>query len=122
MLSIELDNETGIAIVKPEGALAENDFDAIAAVIDPYLDKYGELAGLIIYTQAFPGWETFGSFVEHFKFVKQHHRKLSHVALVTDSEIANVAEKIAGHFVSAKVKHFPYDELVQAKNWVLYNQ
>jgi len=122
MLSIELDNETGIAIVKPEGALAEKDFDAIAAVIDPYLDKHEELAGLIISTQVFPGWKTFGSFVQHFKFVKQHHRKLSHVALVTDSEIGNVAEKIAGHFVSAKVKHFPYDELVQAKNWVLYNQ
>lgn len=39
MLSIELDNETGIAIVKPEGALAEKDFDAIAAVIDPYLSN-----------------------------------------------------------------------------------
>ena len=118
MLTIELDETAGIAIVRPEGALSESDFDAIASVIDPYLETHGELAGLIISTESFPGWESFGSFVKHFKFVKGHHKKLSHVALVTDSEMGSMAEKVAGHFVSAKIKHFPYKQIDEAKRWI----
>lgn len=119
MLKIDLDDTTGIAIVQPEGALSENDFDEIASVIDPYIDKHEKLSGLIIRTRTFPGCESFSSFIEHIKFVKGHHKKLSHVALVTDSEMGNLAEKIAGHFVSAKIKHFPYEQISTAKEWVI---
>ncbi len=103
----------------PEGTLSESDFDSIASVIDPYLEEHGELRGLIIYTKDFPGWDSFGTMLKHFKFVKDHQQKLSHVALVTDSAIGNFAEKIAGHFISAEVKHFPYGQIIDAKNWIL---
>lgn len=119
MVNVELDKESGLAIIQPEGALAEENFDTIAAIIDPYLEKHGKLNGLIIYTESFPGWESFGAVLRHFKFVKNHHQKLSYVALVTDSKIGDLAEKITGHFVSAKVKHFPYGQLDDAKDWVL---
>jgi hypothetical protein len=119
MLDIELDREAGLAILRPEGALSERDFDAVSSVIDPYLEEHGELSGLIIYTKEFPGWESFGAMLKHFKFVKNHQRKISHVALVTDSKIGNLAEMIAGHFVSANVKHFPQDSFIDARNWAL---
>lgn len=119
MLNIELDETAGIAIVRPEGALSVNDFDAITQKIDPYLDMHGELAGLIISTESFPGWESFASFIKHVKFVKGHHKKLSHVALVTDSEMGNLAENIASHFVSAKIKHFPFEQIDEAKEWIM---
>ena len=119
MLNIELNKEAGLAIVQPEGTLSESDFDTVASVIDPYLEEHGELNGLIIYTKDFPGWDSFGTMLKHFKFVKDHQQKLSHVALVTDSAIGNLAEKIAGHFISAEVKHFPYSQVVDAKSWIL---
>ena len=119
MLHIELDCFNGIAILRPEGALSENDFDKAASVIDPYIETYGKLVGLIISTQTFPGWESFGSLIKHFKFVKNHHSKLSHVALVTDSELGDLAEKIASHFISAKIKHFSYNQFGEAQNWIL---
>jgi SpoIIAA-like len=119
MLNIKLDSITGIAILRPEGALSEVDFDKAAGVIDPYIETHGKLKGLIICTQTFPGWKSFGSLVKHFKFVKNHHSKLSHVALVTDSELGDLAEKIAGHFISAKIKHFPYNQFSKAQNWIL---
>ena len=119
MLNIDLNKEAGLAIVRPEGTLSESDFDTITSVIDPYLVEHGELSGLIIYTKDFPGWDSFGAMLKHFKFVKDHQRKLSHVALVTDSAIGNLAEKIAGHFISAEVKHFPYSQVVDAKSWIL---
>jgi hypothetical protein len=119
MLNVELDRVTGLAVLRPEGALTESDFDAVAAVIDPYLEANGALNGLIIYTKDFPGWDTFGAMLKHFKFVRSHHQKLSRVALVTDSRIGDVAEKIAGHFISADVTHFPYDQMAEARSWIL---
>ena len=122
MLNIDLDSEAGLAIVRPEGALSEADFDAIAGVIDPFLEEHGKLSGLIIYTKDFPGWESFGAMLKHFRFVRDHHQKLSHVALVTDSKIGNVAETIAGHFVSASVRHFPYSQFGDARSWIVSAQ
>ena len=118
MLNVELDEEMGIAILKPEGALSENDFDSATSVIDPYLEVHGDLKGLIVSTRDFPGWESFGSLAKHFRFVKDHQKRLSRVALVTDSQLGNVAEKIASHFISAQIKHFPYDQFGTAKQWI----
>ena len=70
MLKIELNEATGIAILEPEGALSEKDFIYASSVIDPYIEKSGKLNGLIINTRKFPGWESFGSLIKHFKFVK----------------------------------------------------
>lgn len=119
MLNIGLDRETGLAIVRPEGVLSEGDFETVANVIDPYLDEHDKLNGLIIYTKDFPGWDSFAAMLEHFKFVKDHQQKLTHVALVTDSKLGNFAEKIAGHFVSAEIKYFPYSQFDNAKRWIV---
>lgn len=119
MLNVELDDVKGIAILSPHGALSEKDFDSASSIIDSYIEKYGSLKGLIICTKSFPGWESFGSLLKHFQFVKEHHHKVSCVALVTDSLLGDVGEKIADHFVSADIKHFAFDELTNAKNWIL---
>ena len=82
MLNVELNEVNGIATLTPDGALSEKDFESASTVIDPYIEKYGNLKGLIIYTKTFPGWDSFSSLIKHFKFVKEHHKKVSHVALV----------------------------------------
>ena len=119
MLDVELDRLAGLAILRPTGALSERDFETVANVIDPYLEEHGELTGLIIHTKEFPGWESFGAMLKHFKFVKDHQRRISRVALVTDSKIGNLVELIGSHFISAKVKHFPQDAFIDARKWVL---
>ena len=118
MLNVELDSAAGIAVLTPEGALSESDFDTAATVIDPYIEAHGQLNGLIVRTKDFPGWESFGSLARHIRFVKDHHQRLSHVAIVTDSKLGDVAEKIAGHFVAAEIRHFPYDQFSAAKDWI----
>jgi hypothetical protein len=118
MLNIDLDESTGIAVVRPEGALSANDFVHIVQVIDPYLEARGELNGLVIYSRDFPGWRSFGALVKHLKFVKNHQRKVSHIALVTDSWMGWVVDRVASHFTGARVRHFPYSELNQAKSWI----
>ena len=117
-MQIELDKELNIAIVSPSDALSENDFKEIAKVIDPQITEVGKLNGLVIHTQSFPGWESITSMISHFKFVNNHHAKISKVALVSDSKLTGVMEKVAPHFVSAKIQTFSYDNLNEAKTWV----
>ncbi|MDA3800144.1 MAG: STAS/SEC14 domain-containing protein [Kiritimatiellae bacterium] len=119
MLHINLNKASGIVIAEPDGKLSKEDFVEAAKLIDPYIEETGKLNGIIIHTQSFPGWESFGAMVKHFKFVKNHHQCISHVAIVTDSKIGNTAEHIGSHFVKAEVKSFGYDEIEQAKEWIL---
>ena len=119
MLKVKLDEECGIATLIPDGALSGQDFEYASSVIDPYLEKSGNLKGIIILSRTFPGWVSFGSLLKHFKFVKDHREKVSKVALVTNFLLGDIAEIIAGHFVSAEIKHFPFDELNNAQNWIL---
>ena len=119
MLKVNLSEAEGIAILEPDGELSESDFKTAAETIDPYIEKVGQLSGLIIHVRSFPGWDSFASFITHMKFVKQHHKKVSRIAFVTDSPIGSIAENIASHFVNAEIKNFSFDELENAKKWIL---
>lgn len=119
MLITELDPNENIAILTPRGALSADDFEEAAQVIDPFIEGRGSLDGLIIRTPDFPGWDSFAALLSHFRFVRDHHRQLSRVALVTDSELADMAEKIGRHFVAAEIRHFPYEQFDAAHAWVL---
>ena len=118
MLNVELDEVKGIATLRPDGALSENDFESVSNVVDHYIEKSGKLNGIIICTKTFPGWDSFAALIKHFKFVKEHHKKVAHVALVTDTAVGEFAVKIAEHFVSAEIKHFAFDELSAAQSWI----
>jgi hypothetical protein len=58
--------------------------------------------------------------VAHFRFVRDHHKRIRRVGLVTDSALGNVAERLASHFVSAEIRHFAAGELEVAKQWALH--
>lgn len=98
--------------------MSELDFKEAVFIIDPYINKFKKLNGLIIITKTFPGWESFAALVSHLSFVADHHKKIACVAFVTDSPIGNLAEQIASHFVSAEIKAFQYNELQAAKAWI----
>jgi len=119
MLIVKLDEEHLIVSIEPTGSLDVKDFQAAASTIDPFIEKYGQLNGLIIYTESFPGWDSFSALVTHLKFVKNHHTQIKRIAFVTDSLIGSLAESLASHFVEAKIKRFPYAEFDQAKQWVI---
>jgi hypothetical protein len=119
MLNIVIDEQNRIAILEPDGKLSESDFKSAANIIDPYINDFGTLNGLVIASEKFPGWESFSALSSHLTFVKEHHKKISYIALVTDMAIGSVAEHILKHFVSAKVKAFTYKELEAAKAWIV---
>jgi hypothetical protein len=119
MLDHTLDTENSILFIRPKSPLSEGDFVRLAQTLDPYLADGGTLAGIIIEAPNFPGWESFGAMAAHFRFVRDHHKKIRRVALVTDSALGTVAEKLASHFVSAEIRSFRSGDLKVAKQWVL---
>lgn len=119
MIEHTLDTTHSILYVRPKSALEQADFEQLAKTVDPYLGETGELAGLIIEAPRFPGWEGLGAMAAHFRFVRDHHRRIKKVGLVTDSALGNVAERLASHFVSAEIRHFSASELEAAKQWVM---
>lgn len=118
MITYDLDKASSILTVQPELPLDKNDFDQMAKAIDPEIEAHGDLAGLIINARAFPGWDSFGAMVTHFRFIRDHQKHIKKIAVVTDSQMGNVAEHLASHFVSADIKHFPAEQVEQARHWI----
>ncbi|MEJ2132339.1 MAG: STAS/SEC14 domain-containing protein [Gammaproteobacteria bacterium] len=118
MISFEIDDEQRIVHVKPHGPLEAADFDLLASAVDPVIEEEGDLAGLVIETESFPGWKSLGAMIHHMAFIRDHHRHVRKVALVTNTRLADVAETIAGHFVQAEIRHFAAGELAAAKEWI----
>ncbi len=119
MIDYDLDTEHSILLMRPESALDKDDFVELAKAVDPQIEAKGDLAGVIISAPSFPGWDSFGAMVSHFRFVRDHHKHVKKVALVTDSHLGDVAEHLTSHFVSAKVQHFPAGQIEQARQWII---
>ena len=119
MIEHTLDTEHSILYVRPRSRLEQDDFEQLAKTVDPYIEEKGTLAGLIIQVTSFPGWESLGAMASHFRFVRDHHKHIKKIAVVTDSPMGNVAEHLASHFVAAEIRHFPAQELAAAKQWVM---
>ena len=119
MIEHTLDAGHGILYVRPAAALRKSDFADLAATVDPYIEGAGRLTGIIIEAPAFPGWDSLGAMAAHFRFVRDHHRRINRIGLVTDSPLGNVAEHLASHFVAAEIRHFPAGEREAARHWVL---
>ena len=111
MLEHRLDPAQSILYLRPKDALSEADFAELARTVDPYLEAKGSLAGIIIEAASFPGWQSLGAMAAHFRFVRDHHRKIRKIAVVTDALLGDVAEKLGSHFVAAKIRHFPAGQL-----------
>ncbi|RMH13443.1 MAG: STAS/SEC14 domain-containing protein [Gammaproteobacteria bacterium] len=117
MIKITIDESRHFALLQPQGPLSPDDFTSISRVIDPYLEEKGPLHALVIHAPQFPGWDSFAGLVSHIRFVHDHHQKLARVALVTDSAIGSLAEKLANHFLQAEIKHFTSSQFGEAEDW-----
>jgi hypothetical protein len=118
MVEHELLRAEGILVIHPKGRLEAADFEKLAQEIDPYIEANGKLHGLMIEAESFPGWTGFGALIAHFTFVRDHHRKIEKVAVVSDSTFLSVAPRFASHFVHANLRHFAHDQRDAALAWL----
>jgi hypothetical protein len=110
---------TAILHIQPKSSLEQADFEQLAKTVNSYIAGTGDLAGIIVETPDFPGWSSFGAMAAHLRFVKEHHKHIRKIALVTDSALGNIAEHLVAHFVSAEIRQFPASEFAAARQWIL---
>jgi hypothetical protein len=118
MLAHELLRDEGILVIRPQGPIQAGDFEAIAKVVDPYIEQTGGLRGLMVEAPSFPGWDSFAALVSHLRFVRDHHRQVAKIAAVSDSAILSIAPHIAKHFVKAEFRHFDANQREAALAWL----
>ena len=119
MIDVDLNESEGIVVVQPEQMLgfSVDDFKQLTDRVDHYLEDHDMLRGLVIVTRNFPGWEDFKAFISHVRFVRDHHRTIGKVAIVSDSRFLSTAPYLADHFVDAKIRHFDFADIEEAKAW-----
>ena len=121
MIDYTLDETNSVLYIRPTSPLRRDDFEALSQAVDPFIERTGGLNGLLLEVAHFPGWTNVAAAIRHFQFVRDHHRKIKKVAIVTDSPLGEAAEHIASHFVAATIKHYPAGHLDEAKTWVSSN-
>ena len=118
MLKVELLGDRGIAVLTPQGKLEASDFERVGREIDPFIKTHDRLDGLMVHAKNFPGWADVSTLVKHIQFIKNHHRKVRRVAIVSDGGFAKIVPAIARHFVAAEIRQFPFDEIDSALTWL----
>lgn len=110
--------DAGVLTLRPTVPLEAVDFIQVTAEVDAWLETGKKLRGVLIDAPWFPGWKDFHALAAHLRFIKDHHRKVARVALVTDSAGLSMVPKLAKHFVSAKLRHFQESDRAAAEEWV----
>src|SRR5262249_27874285 len=108
----------GILILRPKGRLEVADFEKVAKEIDLWIEANGKFHGLMLDAAAFPGWKDFAALVAHLRFVREHHKKIERIAVLSDSSFLAVAPKVASHFVQADLRHFSDAQREEALAWL----
>lgn len=110
--------DTGILEVRPLQRLESSDFEGLTREVDAYLEDEGELNGVLICAESFPGWSDFAALLSHLRFVRDHQRRIRRVAVVSDSAFLTILPRVAEHFVQAEVRHFDYGDRDAAVAWL----
>ncbi len=119
MVDYSFDDADSILYLSPKSALEKRDFEQLAQAVDPHIERTGALAGIILALAAFPGWDSVGAMAAHLRFVRDHHKRVRKIAVVTDSKLGSIAENLASHFVAAEIRQFPAGHVAAAKQWIL---
>lgn len=118
MLDISLLEEVNIAVLRPTSPLEAEDFENAARQLDPEIARIGGLSGIMVVAPEFPGWEDFRAITSHFRFVRDHHKKIARVALVSDSAALKTFPSLARLFVDAEVRLFRSGSEDDALRWL----
>ena len=118
MLHYSITRPGGILRLNPSDPLGKEDFIGLSADVDAYLAENAKLHGVLVHAKGFPGWENFGGFAAHMHFIREHHKQIERIAVVTDSPLVGVAELLGKHFISADIKHFPFSDDDKAMAWL----
>ncbi|MFT7265895.1 MAG: hypothetical protein ACI9A2_003984 [Halioglobus sp.] len=69
MLQHEIDSDNAILTLTASEALSALDFKQLTDAVDEHNAKHKPLQALLIVTEHFPDWDSFGALFQHLKFI-----------------------------------------------------
>lgn len=118
MLKITDDTAHNCLVLEPSGPLNGRDLDGLTRRFDAYVVATDRVPSLVIRAGSFPAWADFATLLKHLRFIREHHRLIERVAIVSDARALDMAPRLGRHFVSADVRHFSASEFDAALAWV----
>ncbi len=118
MINTEWLRKDEVLLVRPEGAVEEEDFARVASIVDPVIEKRGRLEGLLIDTRGFRGWDDAHALLAHLRFVHEHQPKVARIAVVGDHWWLRAAT-MAEPFYGTPIRIFTSAEEEAARAWLL---
>jgi hypothetical protein len=110
--------EGDILRVVPNGPITSEDVARLSQTADEHLATNSRITGVLVHSQAFPGFASLTAFADYFRFIADHRLKVRRLALVTDSALAPVAEFMANNVAGIEMKPFPYNDEADALAWL----
>jgi hypothetical protein len=117
MLKVDIRRRENIAIVTPEGRITSEEMSEFTQKVNDYINETDQVPSLVLQTKSVPYWANFNALRKHLEFVKNHHRLVRKVAIVSDSKLLWLARSIVDHFVVAKVRRFNEESIDDAIAW-----
>lgn len=107
----------GVVVVEVGRPLRPEDLEALAGVVDPWLDRHPDKPGVVVHAPGFPGWATAGAFARHVGFVRDHQRRIGRVAVAVGGRAAPLMAAVADRVARPEVRAFGPEELDRAVEW-----
>jgi hypothetical protein len=116
-LEVKMIPDKGVMLLDIKHALTPANFEYVASIADPWIEQHGKLNGLVLHATEFPGWKSLGGLIQHFKFIKEHHKKVKRIAVASDGAVMTLLPQLGTHFVEAEIKSFNFADLDSAVLW-----
>jgi len=118
VLRITEDAAHNCLILEPTGPLTRRDLEGLTERFDARVSAADRVPNLVIRSGSFPAWADLAALLKHLRFIREHHRLVERVAIVSDARALDLAPRLARRFVSAEVRHFRAAEFRDALAWV----
>jgi SpoIIAA-like len=116
MIQTERISDHVLKITVPE-KLKSEDFRLLAPQIDSLLQQQGKIS-LLVDASNFGGWEVIAAFEKHIGFVKNHHQKVEHIAVIVGHDWQYWVIGTMRLFLHPEVQTFDRGEEREAFEWI----
>lgn len=117
MIDIETRRAENVFIMTPRGSITAEDIKTVSSTIDDYINEHDAIPSLVFRVSELPRWEDFEAMAAHFRLVRDHHKVVPKVAIVSDSSFLALVRVFVDQFTGARVRRFPADAFDDAVNW-----
>jgi SpoIIAA-like len=117
MITIEKHERHNIFVLTPPKSITSDDIAELNRQMNDYVNAHDKVPNLVLRADQVPAWKNFEALADHIKFVKNHHRLVKKVAIVSDDRLIWLVRPVVDAFTGAKVRRFSADAFDKAYAW-----